>query len=401
MQPNLKADCEALYQTVYRLEGVRHPVESPEELDRAADFIAARMKSYGLQVREQLFFIDGWNRPFRNIEGSLGPVGDKPAAALTAHYDSVATTLGANDDAAGVAIILEAGRLLAQIDDPPPVYIVAVSLEESSNPLFYTRIISSAIRHGVIDGKKRYLSWAAGKAAKAINGRAIEIMNSGKTQAEGYRQALDEQGNSLPANLRAHYEEIIPLFAEVTVASSIGQRSRVGSHRWVQEALQTGKQIAFNINVDEPGIFRYEARTQGLLGGRGFEMFNEHYRLDAENAVGNFIMVVSNQSSAGLGALYAEHCKSEGVNLPYGWARLPLDYEQIVANLPMALNSDHASFWQAGIPALFLFDSSTARDPYVHTMADTIDQLDFDRMADIAQSLAATLADPRAYPSGE
>ena len=391
-----KAQSENLYQTVYKLEGMRHPVESPEELDKAADYIANRMREYGLKVREQIFFIEGWNRPFRNIEGSIGPVGEKPAAVLTAHYDSV-TTPGANDDAAGISIILEAGRLLAQMDNPPPVYIVAVSIEESSNPIIYTKIQESALRHGILDGKKRYTNWACAKMGEAIQKRAVAILESGKTQAEGYRQALADLGEAVPTNLRAYIDEITPLFETVTVDSAIGQRSRIGSHRWVQEALQTGKKIAFNINIDEPGIFRYEPKTQGLLGGMGFESFSKQYRLDAQKEIGNFSMLVTHQASHHLGAIYSEHCEADGINLPYGWIHAPLTYEQVVAYQPMGLNSDHAPFWQAGIPALFIFDSSNARAQIVHTPADTIDKIDFDRLVDITQALVATVTDERTY----
>jgi hypothetical protein len=391
-----KAQSENLYQTVYKLEGMRHPVESPEELDKAADYIANRMREYGLKVREQIFFIEGWNRPFRNIEGSIGPVGEKPAAVLTAHYDSV-TTPGANDDAAGISIILEAGRLLAQMDNPPPVYIVAVSIEESSNPIIYTKIQESALRHGIRDGKKRYTNWACAKMGEAVQKRAVAILESGKTQAEGYRQALADLGEAVPTNLRAYIDEITPLFETVTVDSAIGQRSRIGSHRWVQEALQTGKKIAFNINIDEPGIFRYEPKTQGLLGEMGFESFSKQYCLDAQKEIGNFSMLVTHQASHHLGEIYSEHCEADGINLPYGWIHAPLTYEQVVAYQPMGLNSDHAPFWQAGIPALFIFDSSNARAQIVHTPADTIDKIDFDRLVDITQALVATVTDERTY----
>lgn len=396
MQNLVKAQSENLYQTVYQLEGMRHPVESPEALDKAADWIAAKMRASGLNVREQIFYIEGWQRPFRNIEGSLGPVGEQPAAVLTAHYDSV-TTPGANDDAAGIATILEAGRLLAQLDNPPPVYIVAVTLEESSNPMIYTKVQASALRHGVLDGQQRPTSWACAKMSAAIQGRALAILASGKTQADGYRQALAELGEAVPANLRAHIEEIAPLFETVTVESSIGQRSRIGSHRWVQEALQTGKKIAFNINIDEPGIFRYEPKTQGLLGGMGFSSFSKGYRLDPQNEVGNFSLLVTHQPSRHLGVIYGEHCETPEINLPYAWIDAPLTYEQIIAYQPMGLNSDHAPFWQAGIPALFIFDSSTARSNYIHTPADTIDKIDFDRLTEITQALAATVADERTY----
>jgi hypothetical protein len=394
-----KAQSENLYQTVYHLEGMRHPVESPEALDKAADYLAAKMREYGLNVREQVFYIEGWERPFRNIEGSIGPVGEKPAAVLTAHYDSV-NSPGANDDAAGLAVILEVGRLLAQMDNPPPVYIVAVSLEESSNPIIYTKVRDSAVRHGVMDGSERHVNWACAKAAKKIHSRAIEILNSGKTQADGFRQALSELGEAVPSNLRAHFEEIIPLYENITVESSIGLRSRIGSSRWVKEAMETGRKIAFNVNVDEPGIFRYEPKTQGLLGGMGFEAYSKQYRTDPQKEIGNFSMLVTHQPSSYLGAIYSEYCETDDVNLPYAWIDAPLTYEQIVAYQPMGLNSDHAPFWQSGIPALFIFDSSTARSHYVHTPADTIDKIDFDRLTEITQALAATVADERAYQPG-
>ncbi len=398
MKPLAKAQSESLYQTVYHLEGMRHPVESPEALDKAADYIAAKMREYGLTVREQVFYIEGWERPFRNIEGSIGPVGEKPAAVLTAHYDSVSP--GANDDAAGICVILEAGRLLAQMDNPPPVYIVAVSIEESSNPVIYTKIQESALRHGVLDGQKRYTSWACAKMGQKIQSRAIEILDSGKTQAEGYRQALSELGDSVPANLRAHIEEIAPLFEAVTVESAIGSRSRIGSTRWVKEALETGKKIAFNVNVDEPGIFRSEPKTQGLLGGMGFESFSKQYHTDPQKEIGNFSLLVTHQTSQHLGTVFTEHCEVDDINLPYAWLHAPLTFEQVVAYQPMGLNSDHAPFWQAGIPALFIFDSSTARSHFVHTPADTIDKIDFDRLTDITQALAATVADERVYQPG-
>jgi hypothetical protein len=396
MSIKTKVESENLYQTVYHLEGMRHPVESPEALDKAGDYIAERMRSYGLNVCEQVFYIEGWERPFRNIEGSLGPVGEKPAAVLTAHYDSVLSP-GANDNAAGIAIILEAGRLLAQMDNPPPVYIVAVSIEESSNPVFYTRIQASALRHGVLDGQGRYTSWACAKAGEKIQARTTDILNSGKTQADGYRQALEELGDAVPSNLRAHLEEIIPLYESVTVETSIGQRSRIGSSQWVQDALQSGRKIAFNVNIDEPGIFRYEPKTQGLLGGMGFESFCKQYRTDPQKEIGNFSLLVTHQPSQHLGAIFSEHCEEDGINLPYGWIHAPLTFEQVVAYQPMGLNSDHAPFWQAGVPALFIFDSSTARSHYVHTPADTIDKIDFDRLADITQALSATVSDERAY----
>jgi hypothetical protein len=44
---------------------------------------------------------------------------------------------------------------------------------------------------------------------------------------------------------------------------------------------------------------------------------------------------------------------------------------------------------------MFLFDTAGFRPPYVgHTMADTIDRLNFDQIARICRATVATLIDP-------
>lgn len=390
-----QVDLERLYQTTLALEGVRHPIDAPDALDAAADNIHRWMRDAGLTVHEQVFHIDGWGRPFRNIEGRLGPVGERSAVVLMAHYDTVATSPGANDNAAAVAVMLEAGRVLATLDDPPPVYFVAPSLEESSNPRVFGREKASALKHGVYDLGYRYPNWACAKYHPAIRKRALKLYETGLSQGDGFRQALDEFGDAVPANLRAHIEEIIPIYQPVRLTTSIGLRSRIGSHRWVQQALAEGKPIACNITIDEPGLFYDHPYSQGKYGPLDFDLFTDSYRLDAKNRVANFIAIATLTSSQHIGELYAEYCTRPDIDLPYGWVNAPLDFDGVVKHMPMGLASDHAPFWQAGIPAMLLFDTATGRDPFNHTVADTTEKLDFDRIADVTGALVETLADPR------
>ena len=158
MDPIQAVNQESLYRMVAGIEGVKHPVITPDALDAAGDRVAGWMEDFGLSVREQEFTIDGWDAPFRNIEGTIGPVGEKPAAVLMAHYDTVATTPGANDNGAGCAVILEAGRILAQMSDPPPVYIVTAALEENNNPMIWVPERESALKHKIQDRNFRYTS---------------------------------------------------------------------------------------------------------------------------------------------------------------------------------------------------------------------------------------------------
>ena len=45
--------------------------------------------------------------------------------------------------------------------------------------------------------------------------------------------------------------------------------------------------------------------------------------------------------------------------------------------LPETRLSDHASFWDAGLPALMVTDTAFFRNPNYHLPSDTIDTLDF------------------------
>lgn len=54
--------------------------------------------------------------------------------------------------------------------------------------------------------------------------------------------------------------------------------------------------------------------------------------------------------------------------------------------------SDHEQFWRRGIPAVLLTGTATLRSPHYHRDCDTPDTLDYARLAQVADSLAATLA---------
>ncbi len=65
--------------------------------------------------------------------------------------------------------------------------------------------------------------------------------------------------------------------------------------------------------------------------------------------------------------------------------------------LPATRLSDHASFWDAGIPAVMVTDTAFFRNPHYHRPSDTIDTLDFTFMARLVHSLrlaVGMLAEP-------
>jgi Zn-dependent M28 family amino/carboxypeptidase len=55
--------------------------------------------------------------------------------------------------------------------------------------------------------------------------------------------------------------------------------------------------------------------------------------------------------------------------------------------LPPIRLSDHSAFWDEGYRAVMVTDSAFYRNPHYHLPSDTMDKLDFRRMAELVKSL--------------
>ena len=55
--------------------------------------------------------------------------------------------------------------------------------------------------------------------------------------------------------------------------------------------------------------------------------------------------------------------------------------------IPHVGDSDHASFWHEGYPAIMVTDTAPFRYPHYHKPTDTIDKVNFDRMARVVRGL--------------
>lgn len=112
---------------------------STENLDKAAAYISAALAEAGGRVTEQRYEVRG--KGYLNIVGSFGPeVG--PRVVVGAHYDACEALPAADDNASGVAALLELGRRLGKEPSEGRVDLVAFSLEEP--PFFRTPHMGSA-----------------------------------------------------------------------------------------------------------------------------------------------------------------------------------------------------------------------------------------------------------------
>lgn len=106
----------------------------PEALHAAADYIRAQWLSQGYQVVPQSY--EAYGVRSENLEITLtGANRPNEILLVGAHYDSVQGSPGANDNASGVAALLELSRALRQAKPPCTIRFVAFVNEEP--PFFY------------------------------------------------------------------------------------------------------------------------------------------------------------------------------------------------------------------------------------------------------------------------
>jgi Zn-dependent M28 family amino/carboxypeptidase len=96
---------------VHALEGERHPTRSPGALEAALRYCEDAFERSGLSPQRRPFTFGGGRH--ENLVATLpGDAPDLPGILVGAHVDTVAGTPGADDNASGVAGVLEVARAL-------------------------------------------------------------------------------------------------------------------------------------------------------------------------------------------------------------------------------------------------------------------------------------------------
>jgi Zn-dependent M28 family amino/carboxypeptidase len=252
---------------------------SIENLNALADYIADEFLASGGRVSVQEYEADGL--AYKNIVCLFGPdVG--PRVVVGAHYDSAYETPGADDNASGVAGLLELGRMLGENPPASTVELVAWTLEE---PPFFT---------------------------------------------------TPEMGSALHA--KAHGE--------------------------------AGTDIRLVIALETIGYFSDEPGSQDFPS----PLLHLYYP-----DTGNFIAVVGITSQGGAAARVKK--------LMCGATDLPVHAIAAPTIIPGIDFSDHRSYWEYGYDSVMVTDTAFFRNKYYHTLSDTPDRLDFDRMSKTVQGV--------------
>jgi len=256
-----------------------------ENLDRAAAYITGELEAAGAKVTEQPFSIEG--RVYRNVLGAFGP--ETPERIVVgAHYDTDGPLPGADDNASGIAGLIELAALLAPAKLPLRVELAAYSLEE------------------------------------------------------------------------------MPFFGSAEMGSAVHARS-------LREA---GARLRAMICLEMIGYFS-AARGSQAFPLSALKLFYPD--------TGDFIAVVGRLRDAGLVRRVKRAMRSA--------SELSVHSINAPRSLPGVDLSDHASYWNAGYPAVMVTDTAFYRNERYHTAEDTPATLDYERMAKVVEGVAGAVRD--------
>lgn len=153
------------------------------------------------------------------------------------------------------------------------------------------------------------------------------------------------------------------------------QSSHMGSVVYAQRCAKNNDNIVAMLSLETMGYYTDELNSQRYP--RPLNMFYP--------TVGNFVAIVGDIGSRALVheiiASFRRHTQfpSQGVAAPAG--------------VPGIGWSDHWSFWQSGYPAVMITDTALFRYPDYHRETDTVDRLDYDRLARVVDGLREVIAD--------
>lgn len=261
------------------------PITDEKSIKKAERYLIHYFKDIGLDVRRQEYKYRNYNIANVIACSQKHSLANK-YYVIGAHYDSVPETYGADDNASGVAVLLELARYTMQEKISLPICFVAFTAEES--PTFGTR--------------------------------------------------------------------------------------HQGSKVFVKSVIEKKDQILGSIILEMVGYTSNEQDYPIVLKRMGYP------------SKGNFISIVGNRNSKKFSQSIFQSFK-ENTRLPVETLFVPLNGWL----LPATRLSDHAPFWDAGLPAVMITDTAFFRNPNYHTFHDTHDTLDYFFMAELVKSLLITL----------
>ncbi|MCB1236992.1 MAG: M28 family peptidase [Verrucomicrobiae bacterium] len=148
----------------------------------------------------------------------------------------------------------------------------------------------------------------------------------------------------------------------------------MGSAVFARDCRQSGIKIAGMLCLETMGCYSDEPGSQKYPPG-----LEGHFP-----EAGNFIALVGNETSRSLVEAVESAYAASASSVPALAGAFPEEIEGVGW-------SDHWSFWRAGYPALMATDTAPFRYAHYHQPEDTVDRIDFDRLAEVTRGLEAAV----------
>ncbi|MEM6347610.1 MAG: M28 family peptidase [Bacteroidota bacterium] len=174
------------------------------------------------------------------------------------------------------------------------------------------------------------------------------------------------------------------------LAFDLEEEGLLGSFAYVNNGgLPATDNVLGFLNLEMIGYYDNDPNTQSFPTGFNQLFPNAYNTVAADSFRGNFITNVANQASSNLMNAYESAANQYVSDLKVVSVAVPGN-GQIAPDLR---RSDHSVFWDAGIPALMITDGSEFRNPYYHSVNDTVGSLNMTFMSQVIQASVATLAE--------
>ena len=160
------------------------------------------------------------------------------------------------------------------------------------------------------------------------------------------------------------------------VAFCLEEQDRLGSQAFASRLKAERRELAGAIILECVGFARSEAGTQQIPPGVPI----------AVPTRGDFLAIVGNEASRALVTQLEQEAQRYASQLK----PLALVVPGRGETLPDTRRSDHASFWDAGFPAVVLTDTANFRNPHYHRATDTVDTLNLEFLSKVVATVTAT-----------
>lgn len=376
---------EELFTYIYKLQGVKHPVVNYDGLMEARSYIISELAACDIETVSEPFYLNGFDKPFYNIEAIVGTNPGLPVLFFGSHYDTTSCSPGANDNASGVAAMLHLAKHFKRIEHRVNIRFLFFTLEEG-DPVQAQMSYTKGMELGVRD--KHYgFTKLQYQIDSQLFTKALSAQKSASSYGEKYLAALAEIRCQLSPAMQEYYSALCERAKDYDDPLGFGQRALIGSSHWVQENLHKFKEVIGIIDLDSVAFASNKPYSHPMDGD--YQQFDSS-GLDFDRQTGNFIVLVSNEDTSALATNIKGSARQR--ELPYLYVSCPLDYATVAAQRPELLFADHAEFWKREVPCIFVTDTGgEVRYAFEHTAADTIDKLDFGFLGNVVETLRSAV----------